>query len=88
MPTNYDGTLLDHLAKHMVYLSMLATAADVIVVVIVVSAVIVAVVIVPVTVVALAFVLCRPLVLSSCRLVVACCFTSVAGIYAVRPSSG
>jgi hypothetical protein len=55
-------------------------------VVIVVGVVIVADVIVPVAAVALAFVLRRPLVLLSRRLVVACCFASVAGIFAARPS--
>jgi hypothetical protein len=54
MPTSCDGTLLDYLAKHMVYLSMLAAAANEIVVVIVVGAVIVAVLILPFAVVALA----------------------------------
>jgi hypothetical protein len=88
MPTSYDGTLLDHLAEHMVYLSMLATAADVFAIVIVVGAVIVAIVIIPVAVVVLAFVLRRPLVLSLHRLVVACCFASVAGIFAVHSSFG
>jgi hypothetical protein len=87
MPTSYDGTLLDHLTKHMVYLSMLAAAADVVVIIIFVGTVIVAIVIVPVAVIALAFVLRRPLVLSLHRLVVACCFASVAGIFfAVHPS--
>ncbi len=88
MPTSYDGTLLDHLAKHMVYLSMLAAAANVVVLVIVVGTVIVGDGIVPVAVVVLAFVLHHPLVLLSRWLVVACCFASVAGIFAARPSFG
>ncbi len=88
MPTSHDGTLLDHQAEHMVYLSMLAATADVVVVVIIVGTVIVADVIVPVAVVAMEFVLHRPLVLSSRRLVVACCFASIAGIFAARPSFG
>jgi hypothetical protein len=86
MPASYDGTLLDHLAEHMVYLSMLATTAKVVVVVIVVGAVIVAVVIVPIAVVALAFVLRHPLVLLLRRLVVASCFASV--IFVAHPSLG
>jgi hypothetical protein len=73
MPTSYDGTLLDHLAEHMVYLTMLAAAANVVVLVIVVGVVIVGNGIVPVAVIVLAFVLCHPLVLSLRRLVVACC---------------
>jgi hypothetical protein len=88
MPTSYDGTLLDHLAKHMVYLSMLAATADIFVVVIVVCAVIVPIVIVPIAVIALVFVLRRPLVLLSCQLVVACCFASVNGIFPAHPSFG
>ncbi len=67
---------------------MLAAAAGVVVVIIVVGVVIVADVIVPIAVVALAFGLRRPLVLLSRRLVVACCFASVAGIIATRPSFG
>jgi hypothetical protein len=88
MPTSYDGTLLDHLAKHMVNLLMLVAAADIVVIVMVVGAVIVAVVIVPIAVVALAFMLRHPLVLFLRRLVVACYFASVAGIFAARPSFG
>jgi hypothetical protein len=88
MPKSYDGTLLDHLAKHMVYLSMLAATTNLVVFVIVVSAVIVGNCIVPVAVVVLAFVLRHPLVLSSRWLVAACCFASVAGIFAARPSFG
>jgi hypothetical protein len=84
MPTSYDGTLLDHLAKHMVYLSMLAAATNVVVVVIVVGTVIATIVIIPVAVVALAFVLRCPLVLLLHRLVVACCFASVAVIFDAR----
>ncbi len=57
--TTYDTQL----AKHMVYLSILAAAANVVVIVIVVSAVIIANAIVPIAAAALAFVLCRPLVL-------------------------
>jgi hypothetical protein len=83
MSTRYYGTLLDHLADFMIYLS----SASVFVVV-VVSTVIVANVIVPVAVFALAFVLRRPLVLSLRRLVFACCFASVAGIFAACPSFG
>jgi uncharacterized membrane protein YjgN (DUF898 family) len=41
-----------------------------------------------IAVVALAFVLCHPLVLLLCRLVVACCFASVAGIFVARSSFG
>jgi hypothetical protein len=88
MPASYDGALLDHLAKHIVYLSMLAAAAEVVVVVIVVGTVIVAVVIIPVAVVTLAFVLCRPLILLLRQLVVASCFSSVAGIFTARPTFG
>jgi hypothetical protein len=88
MPTSYDSTLLDHLAEHMVYLLMLAAADNVGVNVIVVSMVILADVIVPVVVIMLVFVLRRPLALSLRRLDVACCFTSVAGIFASRPSFG
>ncbi len=61
MPTSYDGTLLDHLAKHMVYLLMLAAAANVVVLVNVVGTVIVGDGIVSVAVVVLAFVLRHPL---------------------------
>jgi hypothetical protein len=88
MPASYDGALLDHLAKHIVYLLMLAAAAEVVVVVIVVGMVILAVVIIPVAVVALAFVLCRPLIQSSRQLVIASCFSSVAGIFTARPTFG
>ncbi len=88
MSTSYDGTLLDHLAKHMVYLSMLAAAANVVVLVNVVGAVIVSDGIVPVAVIVLAFVLRHPLVLSLHRLVVACCFASATGIFAMHPSFG
>ncbi len=88
MPISYDGTLLDHLAKHMVYLSVLAATAELFVVVIVVGAVIVTIVILPVAVVALVFVLRRPLVLLLCQLVVISCFASIAGIFAAHPSSG
>jgi hypothetical protein len=83
MSTRYHGTLLDHLADFMIYLSSMSVF-----VVIVVGTVIIVDVIVPVAVVALVFVLPRPLILSSLRLVVACCFASVAGIFAVRPSFG
>jgi hypothetical protein len=83
MSTRYHGTLLDHLADFMIYLSSASVF-----VVIVVGAVIVADVIIPIAVVALAFVLHRPLVLSSCWLVVACCFTFVTGIFVARPSFG
>ncbi len=76
------------LAKHMVYSLMLTAAANEVVVIIVVNVVIIANVIVPVAVVALAFGLRRPLVLSWRRLVVACYFASVAGIFAARPSFG
>jgi hypothetical protein len=57
-------------------------------VVIVVGAVIVADVIVPIAVIALAFVLRHPLVLSLRRLVIACCFASVAGIFTAHPTFG
>jgi hypothetical protein len=67
---------------------MLATTANIVVVIVVVAAVTVAVAIVPVAVVALAFVLRRPLILSSLWLVVACYFASVAGIFAAPPSFG
>jgi hypothetical protein len=83
MSTRYHGTLLDHLADFMIYLSSTSVF-----VVIVVGAVIVADVILPIAVVALAFVLRGPLVLLLLRLVVACCFASVAGIFAARPSFG
>ncbi len=83
MSTRYHGTLFDHLADVMIYLSCASVF-----IVIVVNAVIVANVIVPNAVIALAFVLRRPLVLSSRRLVVACCFASVAGIFATRPFFG
>ena len=83
MSTKYHGTLLDHLADFMIYLSSASVF-----VVIVVSTVIVANVIVPMAVIALAFVFRRLLVLSSLRLDVACCFASVAGIFAARPSFG
>jgi hypothetical protein len=83
MSTRYHGTLLDHLAEFMIYLSSAS-----ILVVIIVGAVIIADVIVPVAVIALAFVLPCPLVLLSLWLVVACCFASVAGIFAARPSFG
>jgi hypothetical protein len=67
---------------------MLAAASDKVVIVVVVAAVTVNVVFVPVAVIALAFMFPRPLILSSRRLVVACCFASVAGIFAMRPSFG
>jgi hypothetical protein len=86
MPTSYDGTLLDHLAKHMLYISMLTAAANVFVILIVIGMVIVAIVIVPVAVVVLAFVLRCRLILLLHWLVVACCFASVAGILAAHPS--
>ncbi len=76
------------LAKHMVNLLMLATAADKVVLIIVVGTVIDADVIVPVAVLAPAFVVHCPLFLSSHQLAVACCFTSVAGIFAACPSFG
>jgi hypothetical protein len=88
MPTSYDGTLLDHLAEHMVYLLMLAAAANVVALVIVVGAVIATVIIIPIAVIVLGFVLPRPLVLSLRQLVIACCFASVTGIFAARPSFG
>jgi hypothetical protein len=88
MPTSYDGTLLDYLAEHMVYLSRLAPAAQVVVVIIVVGVVIVAIVIILIAVVALVFVFRCPLVLSLLWLVVAFCFTFVAGIFAKHPSLG
>jgi hypothetical protein len=65
---------------------MLAAAVDVVVAVIFVVAVIIANVIVPFAVIALAFVQRRSLLLLSRQLVVACCFASVAGIYATHPS--
>ncbi len=83
MSTRYQGTHLDHLADFMIYLSRVSVF-----VVIVVGVVIVADVIVPVAVVALAFVLRRPLVLLLRWLVVACCFASVAGIFAACPFFG
>jgi hypothetical protein len=83
MSTRYHGTLLDHLADFMIYLSSASVF-----VVIVVGMVIVVDVIVPIAVVVLAFVLRRPLVLLSRRLVVACCFAFVAGIFAAHPSFG
>ncbi len=83
MSPKYHGTLLDHLADFMIYLSSASVF-----VVIVVGAVIVADVIIPIAVVALAFVLHHPLILSSRRLVVACCFTSVTGIFAAHSSFG
>jgi hypothetical protein len=70
----------NHLADFMIYLS----SASVFVIV-VVGAVIVANVIVPIAVVALAFVLRRPLIHLSLQLVVASCFTSVAGIFPAHP---
>ncbi len=70
------------------YLSMLATTANVVVLVIVVGAVIVGYGIVPVAVVVLASMLRHPLVILLCRLVVAYCFASVAGIFAACPSFG
>ncbi len=78
MPISYDGTLLDHLARHMVYLLMLAAAADIVVVVIVVGAVIVTVVIVPIAVVALAFMFVPPscpfvAMAGCCLLLCLCC---------------
>jgi hypothetical protein len=88
MTTSYDGTLLDHLAKHMVYLLMLAATAKVVVVVIVVGTVIVAIVVLAIAVVALVVVLRRPLVLLLCQLVVASCFASVPGIFPTHPSFG
>jgi hypothetical protein len=83
MSTRYHSTLFDHLADFMIYLSRASVF-----VVIVVGAVIIADVIVPVAVVVLAFVLRCPLVLLLCQLAVACCFASVAGIFATRPSVG
>ncbi len=83
MSTRYHGTFLDHLADFMIYLSSVSVF-----VVIVVGMVIVANVIVPIAVVTLAFVLRPPLILLSRRLVVACCFVSVAGIFATCPSFG
>jgi hypothetical protein len=68
---------------------MLAAAANVVVIVIVVAAITVTVAIVPIAVITLVIALCHPLILvSSRRLVVTCCFTSVAGIFAVHPSLG
>jgi hypothetical protein len=52
---------------------MLVAAADTVVVVIIFAAITVDVIIIPVAVIALAFILHHPLVLSSCRLVVASC---------------
>jgi hypothetical protein len=83
MSTRFHGTLLDHLADFMIYLSSMSVF-----VIIVVGVVILANVIVPTAVIALAFMLRHPLVLSLRRLVVACCFASVAGIFAARPSFG
>ncbi len=83
MSTRYHGTLLDHHANFMIYLSSTSVFF-----VIVVGAVIAADIIVPVAVIVLAFVLCHPLVLLLRQLVVACCFASVAGIFAARPSYG
>ncbi len=64
---------------------MLATAADIIVVVIV-ATVTVAIDIAPITLIALAFVLHCLLVLLLHGLVVACCFASIAGIFTAHPS--
>jgi hypothetical protein len=61
---------------------------NIVVIAIIIAAVTIAVIIVPVAVVALAFMLRCPLVLSSCNLVVACCFYSVTGIFAAHPSFG
>jgi hypothetical protein len=72
----------------MVYLSMLAAAANVVGVIIVVGMVIVVDVIVPVAVVALEFVLGCPLFLLLRWLIVACCFASVTSIFAAFPSFG
>jgi hypothetical protein len=83
MSKRYHGTLLDHLADFMIYLSSASVF-----VVIDVGMVIIADVIVPIAVVALVFALCHPLVLLSRWLAVASCFASVAGIFAVRPSFG
>ena len=83
MSTRYHGTLLDNVADFMIYLSSASVF-----VVIVVGAVIVVEVTVPIAVIALAFVLRRPLVLSSRWLVVACCFASVAFIFAVHLTFG
>ncbi len=89
MPTSYGGTLLDHLAKYMVYLLLLAAAANVVVFVIVdLGVVIVAIIIVSVAVVALAFVLRCSLILLSRWVVVACYFTSVAGVFVAHPLFG
>jgi hypothetical protein len=55
----------------------LATIGDVVVLVSVVAAVTIASIIIPIAVLALAFVLRCPLVLSSCWLVVACCFALI-----------
>jgi hypothetical protein len=67
---------------------MLAAAANIIVIVVVVAAVTIAIVINPVAVIVLAFVLCGPPVLLLCQLVFACCFASVAGIFATCSSFG
>jgi hypothetical protein len=67
---------------------MLDAAANVVVIAFIVVTITVAVVIIPVAVVVLAFVLHHPLVLLLHRLVVACCFASVAGIFAACPSFG
>ncbi len=67
---------------------MLAATANIVAVVLVVASVTIAVVIVPIAVIALAFMLHHPLVLLLRRLVVSCCFPSVAGIFATRPSFG
>jgi hypothetical protein len=67
---------------------MLAAAANIIVIVVVVAAVTIAIVIDPVAVIVLAFVLWGPPFLLSRQLVFACCFASVAGIFATCSSFG
>jgi hypothetical protein len=59
---------------------MLATTADMVDVVVIGPTVTVTVVIIPIAVIALAFVLCCPLVLLLHQQVVFCCFASVAGL--------
>jgi hypothetical protein len=68
---------------------MLAAAANIIVVVVVVvvvAAVTITIGVIPIAVVALAFILRHPLVLSLHWLVVACCFASFICIFATRIS--
>jgi hypothetical protein len=67
---------------------MLAVAANVVVIVVIAAAVINAIAIVPIAVIVRAFVLRHPIVLSLCRLVVAHCFASFAGIFVANLSFG